>query len=902
MSRKGSRIGRLVVIWACGCGGILHAADRTWNSGASVQWTNAATWVEGAVPTADDSVSLNVAGSITIASGVDAVAGTVAFSNAVGTSQYLFISDGGSLKANGAVTDPGAGSAFIRISNTASNKAGSVLSASSLAAQEISLVANSTGPQYLTTGYDMNLSSWLSVNNGSVNYSHIVRQTNGTISIANGGSSYSLVLMDSDKKPSAGTFGRYILDGGTLKAERIGVACNNGNNNGVNRYAGTGIFEFNNGTVQPRTSGATVSFHNGSAFEDYNGSGTRDTQFNTSKPTTVELAQTGTHTFYADGGGCKIFISPSAQVVDKAGQAGTLLKTGAGDLTFTGGGLAATNAWTGDTTVTAGRVQVDYSQIAGAAGGLALNNAYSPASKLVLNGGGFDLTGRGNATNSVFGGLTLPVGTFGPLTLTLPSTAGLVVGQRALNAYLPTNAYIRRILGGTQIELNAMSTSTSAQTGQTVTFEAAGFTSEQTVSNVELQAAASTVSVNPAGAGTLLTFVNVSGPGGLTKSGAGALRLAGTISYAGTNIVSAGTLDFAGSGTVTLTNKIAGSGTFRQSGTGTTIIRAVTNSLNSFNGAVVVDAGTLQQGYGLSEQYRGFNSAASYTINGGATIVTARDAMNGGATYILNGGTLKISAAGGAQCLGPLFLNGGTLVTARGCGDPWNAFFMSGNVTVTGAAPSYIQADAGLYNGVHLTFNMPSDGSLRTFRVEDATGDAAADLTISANLLNSSHTSKLAGLVKTGAGALLLSGCTNSYGGATIVSNGALLVNGGLPNSAVTVAAGASFGATGMKASKVASLTLAEGARAVWSYDGAARAAGRIDVLGLLTLPAAATLDVSGAGFLYTGQVLFTAGAFAGATDLSAWTINGAPHGSSVVRVGNQVVLNTNRGTLVRIL
>ena len=891
-----------MIVWTCVVVGLMQAADRNWSTGLNVQWSNATTWAEGTVPTADDNVILNPDSSIFIAAGVDAVAKTMAFNNSANI-ESVYINDGGSLTVGGAITDPGAGSAYFRVNNSASDRADRVLTATSLAAQEVSLITGS-GPQYLTTGYDMTLSSWLNINAGNVAYGHTFRQTNGVISIANGYASYSLVLMESFTQPAVGSYGRFILDGGALKIERVGVANGNGNNTGVDHYAGTGYFEFNNGTVQPRTSGGTLSFHNGSAFENYNGSGTKDTQLNTSKPTTIQLAQTGTHAFNADGSGSAIIISPSAQVTDKPGEAGTLLKTGAGDLVFTGGGSAATNTWSGDTAVTNGRIRINYSAIAGAAGSLILNNAYSPASKLILNGGGFDLTGRANATNSSFGGLSIPVGTYGPLILTLPSSNGLTIGQRAVNAFLPPNTYIRRILNGTQVELNAMSTSTSAQSNQTIVFEAADFTSDQTVSNVNLVAASSTVSVNPAGTGTLLNFVNVSGPGGLSKTGTGTLRFTGTVTYTGTTAVTAGTLDIASGAYTVFSNAVSGSGLFRQSGTGVTVINATDANVHTFSGAVVVDGGTLQMGTAGSNQNRGLVKAASYTVNSGATLLASRDSMNASAPFAINGGTMTMTGASGAQMIPSLTMSGGTLIPAYGCGTMWQAVMLFGDVVVTGSAPSVIRAGAGPYNGINLTGASAPDGSLRTFRVDDVTGDTNVDLTVSANLWN--RTGNLAyrsGLLKTGAGTLLLSAPANMYNGATIVSNGTLLVcgAGGITGSVVTVVSGAAFGAAGTDTARVAGLTLNENAKLVWAYNGDVRKAGRIEVLGTLTLPASGSLDVSGTGFLYSNQPLISAAALGGATDLSGWTLTGASHAARAVIVGNALHLVVDRGTFITI-
>jgi len=415
-----------------------------------------------------------------------------------------------------------------------------------------------------------------------------------------------------------------------------------------------------------------------------------------------------------------------------------------------------------------------------------------------------------------------------------------------------------------------------------------------TVSNVTLTASATAVAVLPQATETWLTFHQVSGPGGLVKDGAGTLRLTGAVAYGGATAIRAGTLDVAGAGVTLLTNAVTGSGTFRHSG-GTTVVDAAVANLNTFDGAVRVDAGTLQHGTVNNNQRRGLSRASSYTVNAGATMVATRDAMRDGVPCALNGGTLKMLK--GFQFLGPLTLNGGALVTGPGQGWPYQAFALGDTVTVTGRVPSVIRAEAGLYNGVHLAFNAASAGTLRTFRVEDVTTNAAADLTVTANLLESSHTGSSAGLIKTGAGTMLLLGGTNSYSGATVVSNGALLVSGSLSNSAVTVVSGAAFGAATTTVARVAALLFQEDARAVWRYDGASGTAGRIDVAGGLTLPSAATLELSGTGVLRSGQVLFRAGSLHGATELDGWTLSGAPDGASLAVAGNELVLWVRRGT-----
>ena len=876
---------------------------KTWLGSAAASWSDAATWTPAGAPLGTEAVSVSNAATatLTVPSGTAGAAASLAFDNAGGKSATLAIADGASLAVGGAVTDAGAGSASVTVANSSATNAARVLTAASLAANALTLTSPAAD-QYLTTGFDLALAVQLQLGAGTVNQNITYRQTNGVISIAS--ADYGLCLLEGYARPTNGVQ-TFILDGGTLKADRIGVGNGNGNNGGalnVERYAGSGAVEFNGGAIATRVDGGTVWIENGSAFEAYDGVAVKakDMQRNTSRPVAVRLAQSGTHEFRADGAGGRIVVSPSARLTDKAGEVGTLSKTGAGALVLTGGGLAATNDWSGDATVSQGLLKVDYSLLAGAPGSLALNNAYSPRARLILSGGGFELAGRASATNSALGGVTLPSGGgFAEAYLVaVPSTNGLSVGQPVSNGFLPAGAYIRRLVSGTQIGLSHMSTSTVAQAGQTLAFGAASFTSAQTVSNVTCAAAVSTVGVTPGGADTLLTFVNTEGPGGLNKTGAGTLRLSGAVAHGGSNIVSAGTLELAGSGANLLTNAIAGAGLIRHVGPGTTVIDAAAANLNAFSGAVVVDGGTLQQGSANGNQRRGLSSAASYTVNAGGTLATARDAMRDGAPVSLNGGTLKMLK--GFQYLGPLTLSGGALATGPGQGSLYQAFALGANVAVTGAAPSVIRAEAGLYNGVHLAFNANS-ATLRTFRVDDVTGSAGADLVISASLLDSSHTATNAGLVKTGAGTLVLSGGTNVYHGATVVSNGTLLVSGGVSNSAVTVAAGAAFGTADTALSRVGSLTLEEGARLAWRYDGDARAAGRLAVAGVLTLPATGTLEAAGTGFLRSGLVLASAGQLAGSADLSGWTVTGAPAGARLAVSGNEVLLLVNRGTRLQL-
>lgn len=680
------------------------------------------------------------------------------------------------------------------------------------------------------------------------------------------------------------------------------------------RYAANGSFVFNSGTVQPR-SGANTLFQNGAARTS---GSTADTQFNTSKPITIALAGTGTHEFNAPGGtNGNIFVTPSAQIRDQAGQAGTLLKTGSGSLILTGDGPVAVNDWTGASTVSAGTLRVDYSQIAGTATSgstTALANAYSAASQLVLNGGNFTLTGRANAAASSQTNRSMNATTY---NLTVTSTAGMVVGQAVTNANLPAGTYIRRITNATTVELNALITGTTNLTGQTFDFAAANFTSSQTINDVLLQQTG-TVTVIPAGDATLLTFGTVSGAAGFVKAGTGMLRLTGPLSYTGTTNISAGTVDFSpASGSSTLAGSVIGSGTFLKTGGGTTIIGGTGNT---FTGPLNITAGTLQIGTATTSnattQKLGVTSAV--TVGDGARLVLKNsDAIANAASFLVSG-TIATDAAGvvGGGFVnrlgnGPVTMSGGAIVANNGGNSTtFQSYALGGDVTVTGSSASTISVDAAAQadsSGVHLTWSTAA-GTARTFTVADVTGDAAADLIVSARLINSAATLAATNLVKAGPGTMLLSG-SNGYTGSTAVNAGRLVVDGSiLGTSGVTVAAGAVLGGSG----SIGGLTTVSGTLAPGNSPG------ELTLASLLLESTAMTLiEIDGltrgsqydgititqaGGLTYGGAISFNFATLFGDNDVfDIFAFTGSPAGSfdSVVSTGAYAGAwtNNNDGT-----
>jgi autotransporter-associated beta strand protein len=768
--------------------------QTTW-SGNGTNWSTAP-WSTG-VP--NSATAANLTGNGTFNIDTAATAASVALANASGT-LTLNIIDGQSLAVTGAITDTGAGTANVQINNTTSANAATVLTATSIAANTISVANTTTSDTFFSFGNNITaaffeLGSAGGANAGSTTFT----QTAGTVTATN--ALYGVSIGQGLSVPNPTGTHTYNLSGGTLIATRIGVLNSNGNNNNVNRYAMNGTLNFNDGTIQS-TSNGTLNIQNGYAFGAYNGTGTKDMQFDTSKPLNVVLAASGTHTFNAVGATSDIRVSPSAQITGS----GTLTKTGLGGLTFTGGGPVALSNWSGDTTVTEGNIVTNYSVIAGqaATGGQdVLVDAYSAASRLVLNGGNYTMIGRGSAVaNSAT--VSLPAGTGNTATaVTVPSTAGLVVGQSVTNGFLPSGTYIRRIINSTQIELSAMSTSTSAQSSQTLNFGAASFANSQVINDVTL-ASNATITVSP-GSGsstTLLSFGNVTGSGALTKQGTGTLSLTGSLTYTGSTAVGAGTLDFAPvSGTSTLIGNITGAGNITKSGSGTTIIAGGAVG-NTISGTLAVNGGTLQIGNSTTANTntQRLASISSVSVASGATLVLNNSgALRTGNAPItlagnLTGDTTGIATGGFHNALGALTMNSGTLTTYNGSSVAYQAYALKGDVSVGGSSASYISAGGTSgFNGVHLADN--AAGVTRIFDVADVTTSSAADLIVSARLLNSSNAGAATALTKSGVGTLLLSG-NNTYSGLTTVSAGTLAVNGSVAGE-MTVVSGATLQGNG---------------------------------------------------------------------------------------------------------
>ncbi len=253
------------------------------------------------------------------------------------------------------------------------------------------------------------------------------------------------------------------------------------------------------------------------------------------------------------------------------------------------------------------------------------------------------------------------------------------------------------------------------------------------------------------------------------------------------------------SGAIGMHPDVPTGGSLTKAGTGTLTLTGA----NTFTGNMTINGGTVNANLTVNTGTPTATALGNMTtvgrtitINSGATLSFGIKDAIGKYNYktpvmlIADGGTIT-RADGSFNSLGDVTLkNGAHLTTANGNSAAVNSFALNGNVTVTGTSGSFIDTTGTSFNGLHLG----TAGATNVFDVA-ATGDATADLTVSARLLDKTL-GGAAGFIKTGAGKMVLSGA-NTYTGATTVNAGELLVNGnqGSATGATTVAAGNVTGA-----------------------------------------------------------------------------------------------------------
>ena len=316
------------------------------------------------------------------------------------------------------------------------------------------------------------------------------------------------------------------------------------------------------------------------------------------------------------------------------------------------------------------------------------------------------------------------------------------------------------------------------------------------------------------GQGTLaLALVNDvhNDPLHIVKNGNGTWTLSGSNDYTGTTTIAGGTLQISADANL---GRVAGSEglVFNNGGTLKT-----TGSLTNSRLVAMTGAGTVDTDGNAVEFSGAMSGSGALTKNGAGTLTLSGASTFAGGT-VLNTGTLRLGSATGAGTGAITQSNGSSKLVIDTTGTVANAMSIYNittlqNVTLTG--------DKTLNN---------------------ATFDVAANTTYT----ESGQLSGDGGLDKIGAGTLVLAGTTNNtYTGATVISNGALVLSNSAGNginnsSSITVQSGASLilGASSQIADGIG-LTLNGGTFIVGNAT-----AGYSETLGTLTLSASSTIDL----------------------------------------------------------
>ena len=281
-----------------------------------------------------------------------------------------------------------------------------------------------------------------------------------------------------------------------------------------------------------------------------------------------------------------------------------------------------------------------------------------------------------------------------------------------------------------------------------------------------------------AGTGKTVTVGTVNA-GGLQFDSSGYTLTGGTITLGAT-----ATINTNNSGTTTINSILAGAGTsLTKSGSGTLSLGGANTftgnmTINANSGVVVVN---LASAANTATALGNMNVSRTITINSGSTLEFDKQDALGAYNYatvaqlIADGGTIthqsSIATSVAFTSLGAVkLMNGAHLTAQNGNSATVGSFALNGTVTVAGTSGSFI--DVAASQNSWSVFNLGTVGGSTTFDV-GSTG-ATTDLTVSA-VLADKVLGGAGGLIKTGAGKMVLSG-SNTFTGNITINNGMLAV------------------------------------------------------------------------------------------------------------------------------
>ncbi len=442
--------------------------------------------------------------------------------------------------------------------------------------------------------------------------------------------------------------------------------------------------------------------------------------------------------YIVDDGTLVLDQATSSTLANYVAGSGTLIKRGTGSVT-----LGTTNAYTGGTTISAGAlIGTNTSFGTGAVvdnAKLVFDQATSGSFANAISGTGQVIKrGTGSVTlsgiNTYSGGTTISAGALIGTTASFGSSwivddAKLVIDQSTsstlANYVAGSGQLIKRgtgsvtlgtnntYTGGTTISAGAL-IGTNTSFGSNWIVDDAKLVIDQTTNGKLGNYIAGSGQLIKRGSGTVTLGTNNTFTGGTTISAGG---LTGTTTSFGTGwIVDDAALTIDQSTTGTLTNYIAGTGSFTKQGTGTVTV----SSNNALTGPVTVAAGkllvnggfagtaTVQSGatLGGTGQLGAISVQSGGTLAPGNSIGTIRTGdvtFASGSTYAVeiasNGSSDKIQASGVAR------LNGGTV--AATALDPATSYQNGATYTILNAAGGRIGTfDAARFDSAFVTASL----------------------------------------------------------------------------------------------------------------------------------------------------------------------------------------------------
>lgn len=721
----------------------------------------------------------------------------------------------------------------------------------------------------------------------------------GTLRLAGGAQSSTTVTVNSgatlalDVSNALADAATLNISGGTLNMstfnDTVGsLVLNNGTVGGSGTLTATGGYTLNGGTVNANLGTGTLT--QASSTTTLNGTASASTVNMTGG--TLQLGGTSNR---LTGAGAAIGIS-----------AGATLDTGTASQALGGGTSAVSNSGTfrtGSAAVTAASITGTGSASIG--GNVTTSGAQSYGSTTLT--GNATLQSTGNSTIHTGASLTgnghdLAIASAGSATLVdatgvgtfTAGTNGTTNGSITADVYNLSGGTVNATLGtGTLNQtanttvLNGASAATTVNVnggmlstgGANKLADAAAVTlsgtgalalgGPETIGSLASASATTEVNLGAAtlttgGTGASTTFAGVlsgAGGGGLTKTGAGTMTLSGANTYAGTTIISGGTLLLDATGTITASVGVTNNGAFEiqgdktigsLSGSGTANLNANTltvgdarNSSGTYSGVISGAGGITKAGTGTlvltgSSTYTGATTitAGTLRIAGGSVAAssgvanngtldlqssTTVAAISGAGSTSLNANTLTVgdgrnlssSYAGAISGTGGLTKAGtGTLSLSGASNYSGGTNIADGTLSVASAGGAGTGTiNIGLNNtlevaGVTITNNVTttSAATLRGAGTAGVSGSIAiaAGQPLAVDTATAGDSLALPGAIsggsvsKTGSGAVTMTGA-NTYSGATVVGAGTLRVNGtSLSDSAVTsVTTGATLVLTG---------------------------------------------------------------------------------------------------------